>query len=208
MSIGSRFVIVIAVLQLAILGWVLEQVLGIIPSAYPIELKFLVAASFILTGMALSFGKRGALPSLALICCWWLAYVLLFVGNDFGTTHPAGDGAKATMILAFGWFPPTVIVLFKQLARYCLNRRSPRVCSSYVIDEKGDFWMSIPPQDFFQKIRREKLQMDSVSIRMPTSLVCEDTAASREGLSRMKSVLERFRVPTFEIREGRSVNQS
>lgn len=157
-------------LQLIIVGWLVVQASSIIPAVYPTDLKIIIVLSFVLAGASLSFGRLGILPSFALIGFWWMINVVLFVGNDFGILHPAGDGAKATVTSLFGWLPPAILVLCKFLVKFCFDRSSFYSNHSYVLVKEGRQWIFITRQKFLQALSQEKVSVSNVYLQVPCNV--------------------------------------
>ncbi len=70
---------------------------------------------------------------------------------------------------------------------------------SYLIDADGRIWKYVSHEEVGEELKRKRKNLGAIGINTPTSLVDEDTVASRDTLRRIKRLLEELGTRSYEV---------
>lgn len=79
------------------------------------------------------------------------------------------------------------------------KKRNPLSYFSYLIDADGRIWKSVSQEEVGEELKRKRKNLGTIGIHTPTSLVDEDSVASRDTLRRIKRLLEELGTRGYEV---------
>lgn len=70
---------------------------------------------------------------------------------------------------------------------------------TYLVDADGRIWKYIAREDVVSELRKKRKKLGQVFLHTPTSLIDEDSIASRDTLRALKRVLEELELGSYEV---------
>lgn len=79
------------------------------------------------------------------------------------------------------------------------KKRSALSYYSYLVDADGRIWKYLSEDELNEELKRERKKLGAIGIHTPTSLVDEDSIASRDTLRRVKRLLGELGLGSYEV---------